>query len=481
MTQIYAPNVHLFTFHLAEKNNPEHLWNYYNQTIKTAFHLSLHLEPRPSPLDIKAYLTPNEASGVFLLFNGKLSAKSPVTDITGIACPVLIYDSYALALNLRIPEKDEQNQPTKPVNLAVFKEFNPQQVLRPEKVNSNLGQTLLLTAWLLPPEQKQREQWQKIAHNILKEFLHDEYVPPLYQASQLFGSPIFEYGSPKHPNSQGKIEHYLVWLFLDSTADENLGYFYQQLIDLWLYRQKITTAYQQSRADFAKVKAQYQEIKNIFSEIPQHLNVNEQSARLSTSDLTYLKTQLKKLPKLDLEYMESLSSLKNWHSTLSINHHNYKEKITNIQDKATNHDLSFLSSFGTKNAATLKTQIEDDLSYFDQGSNWADKGINTIRGLVEIDQAEANQDLQDQIQAVGVGIAAGAIVASTSGLITQPWYLPNGQKIQLPCTLPHPFLMALVGSIICSLGAWWWTKREIQKRRSLPKESPNPPKATDQP
>jgi hypothetical protein len=47
---------------------------------------------------------------------------------------------------------------------------------------------------------------------------------------------------------------------------------------------------------------------------------------------------------------------------------------------------------------------------------------------VEIDPAErdrqrqtAEQNRQDSLQALGVGIAAGAIVASTTGRLTRPW------------------------------------------------------------
>ena len=83
-------------------------------------------------------------------------------------------------------------------------------------------------------------------------------------------------------------------------------------------------------------------------------------------------------------------------------------------------------------------------------------------------QKELNQDLQDQIEAVGVGIAAGAIVASTSSLITQPWYWPNGEKIKLdliPFPLPHPFFIGLLLSIISALGAWCWATNKIKKRR----------------
>ena len=70
-------------------------------------------------------------------------------------------------------------------------------------------------------------------------------------------------------------------------------------------------------------------------------------------------------------------------------------------------------------------------------------------------------------QAIGVGVAAGAIVASTSGLITQPWYFPNGQKIEFTL-IPHPFIIGFFASFVCAFLAWGGTKLFIwliRKRR----------------
>ncbi|MBS0018112.1 MAG: hypothetical protein KFF72_17465, partial [Arthrospira sp. SH-MAG29] len=103
----------------------------------------------------------------------------------------------------------------------------------------------------------------------------------------------------------------------------------------------------------------------------------------------------------------------------------------------------------------------------------------SIRAIVEIDQAqcdrqrqeadaryyekqqEANQQLQNHIQAVGVGIAAGAIVASTSGLITEPWKRPDSDRFWLPYS--HPFIIALLASIICAVGAWWVAEKLMKR------------------
>jgi len=209
MTRVYAPNLHLFAFHLIEGERPTRLWDYYTDPIQPHFSLPPLPELRSIPSGRRAYLHPQGETEIFISFTGQLSSDTQSdTKITGLVSPVQLYDSYGLALNLRIPEKDSTRQPTAPVDLAIFQQFNPEQIFRPETIHSNLGQTLLLTAWLQSPEREQREDWQGIAQQILANFLHDESLPPLYQSGHLFGSPIYEYGSPTIPNTQGQIEHY---------------------------------------------------------------------------------------------------------------------------------------------------------------------------------------------------------------------------------------------------------------------------------
>ncbi|MBP0028214.1 hypothetical protein [Roseofilum sp. Guam] len=470
---VYAPNVHLFAFQLCktveDSDRSAHLWNYYNRFLVDEFKLSYSFFPIATVEEerrINLWNDPNQ-DNILLPLEGILANQ---TKITGCACPLLIYDSYALALNLRIPEKDADHQPTQPVPVEIFQEFNPHQCFCPQKINSNLGQTILLTAWLLEEQKDKHTQWQSIAESILKNFLNDQNPPHLYQSGHLFGSPIYEFGSPKYPNQDGKIEHYLVWLFLDDAADQNLGDFYQEIVDLCFYRNKVTTAYQQSRLTFTKVKKEYCEIKDVFSSLSEKLP--DQNQTVLKTYLEELKKDLRTLPKLNLDYTDQYDRLTNWHLTIQINRDNYAEKIDGIQRILPDEDLSILSIFNTKIAKTLEDQIKGDLGYFDQGSYLVDKAIATIRGLVEIEQAESdrklqeqNQALQDHIQAIGFGIAAGAIVASTSGLMTEPWDFPNPKQLDLQ--FPLPFLIALVGSFLCSFSAWKLARRWIKHQRNL--------------
>jgi hypothetical protein len=251
-----------------------------------------------------------------------------------------------------------------------------------------------------------------------------------------------------------------VWLFIDKTADYCLGDCYLDLIDLWFYRHKIATAYRYSRLEFADLKAKYQKIRQTVNHLSQDLPDFEQTPQLSQQNLTHLKQQLKALPKLDLNYIDGLTTFKNRALTIEINTHDYQGVLDKIATQTRPHDLTVLAVFGETIAPTLQHQILGDLGYFDQGSQLVTKAIASIRGIVEIDQAERDRALEHQIQAVGIGITAGAIVASSSGLIVQP----KTERVTLGGISLHPMGWALLASVVCALGSWWVAKRVLGRR-----------------
>ncbi len=103
-----------------------------------------------------------------------------------------------------------------------------------------------------------------------------------------------------------------------------------------------------------------------------------------------------------------------------------------------------------------------------------DTASASIRGLVEVDQAERdrilqnqNQQLQDHVHAIGVGIAVGAIVASSSGLmlaeqITLPWEQNHGKDL-------HHFTIAVLLNSACAIVFWFLVFCGLKLRRNAGK------------
>ncbi len=507
--RLFAPNVYLFAYTLVDgaenKHNP--LWEhgdkiigyFTDEKITDALDFS---NGNDSKRD-RVYLISDDAIG----FSSK---KYP--GIEGFAQAQKIKDSYALWLNIGYSDEDKTAEP---VPVESLQQFNPNHALSLPQAEKFLGQTLLITAWLTTKTQSQNQDYLRNLADQCCQSLLGENAPPFERPGELFGSPIFAYGKPNQPD---KYPHVLVWLFRDETGDRQYGKYQQELIALFLYRHKIVKAFQNSRLVYDHLDRVYRQLEDDLDRWQIELNTPHD---LEQDDdyLEKFKTQLKTFALESLPYTRFLRKMEDFHNTIDINLYNYNQIIEQIcapieDDGET---LSFFRIFGQETAPLFQRQIQADLGYFRHGTDLINTAIASIRGIVEIDQAERdrtwqrwekkrekrlqeqlrqqehnflkqlhkqdqefqiqletsrgkqeenNQKLQDQISAVGVGIAAGAIMASSSGLMTQPWYFPNGRKIELPLIpLPHPFLTGLFLSFICAAWSWYIATKVIKKRR----------------
>ncbi|MEY2914118.1 MAG: hypothetical protein RLZZ184_3427 [Cyanobacteriota bacterium] len=78
------------------------------------------------------------------------------------------------------------------------------------------------------------------------------------------------------------------------------------------------------------------------------------------------------------------------------------------------------------------------------GSQLLDQAVNSIRGIVEIEQAKSDRSLETTVQVLGIGLGGGAIF---SGIITT-----HIDKINQPLLPKNPFLASLILSIIATIG-----------------------------
>lgn len=187
---------------------------------------------------------------------------------------------------------------------------------------------------------------------------------------------------------------------------------------------------------------------------------------MTTDELKDLKNKLKGLPQLALKYTRLLRNLEDYQNTIFINESNYSEKLQQIHGIIESDDYLFLEKFSQQNSPFFQKQIQADLGYFRHGSTLLEQAIASIRGIVEITQAERDiqqeerdHSLENTIQIVGVGLGAGAIV---SGVVTQ--------HIDKPFTPifsknpPHPIVICLFWSVAATLFfgwlAWLYTKRK---------------------
>ncbi len=363
--------------------------------------------------------------------------------LTGEFYPVQLHDTYAVDLTFRYANLT--------VDLAQLSGLNPQQTLNPSFINASLGQTLLFFAELYCELKDLRSIADACMQQLNLGELH--YINDFI----FLGSPVFEY------NNSSQTCHLLIWLncYSETIEKEELGEYYDPLLKLLCYHHKILYVYEQSRyCD--------REARKLYSQLEEKVTALSQQFPNAETQLEIFKDWLKTASQVAFTYETYLRDLEVHQTTININAKNYSWRLNELESSLLPGDkLTSFQQFLEITQEQRQEQITVDLAYLNPGKELFRQMLETIRGLVEIDQAQrdrarlkAEENLQDSLQAVGVGIAAGAIVASTSGLITQPWKSPNRD---LP---PHPFLIALFGSVLCSVGAWWIATRIIEKKRS---------------
>jgi hypothetical protein len=468
--KVLKPNVYVFAFHLigdaSGKDNP--LWNWGDDFLEsfTSEKLKPKLNFSEELSNFRVDLLPN----ISLDFITKVGYNETKLDVSGFANPIKIGDSYALWLNVGFPDSFVGE-----VSPQWLSTFNPQNLLGIVTGEDFLGETILITA-KLPPQQQppSLETLQSLADKCCNALLPEKYRPPLNRAGELFGSPIFEYGLIKQTTNY---RHLLVWFPNSEASEDKLDIYQQEIVDLFYYRNKIIKAFHNSRQIHRILFDFYRQVEDNVNWLQQR--IDELDSDLTTENLQEFKEELKKLLKTALTYTQGLTKLEDYDNTIAININNYDEKLAQIYAKVESdkEQLSILNNFEIKIAPYMRSQIAGDLGYFRHGTNLIDQAIASIRGIVEIEQARSDRTnqialrksedkekyrddrLQSTVQAIGVGLAAGGIAASSG----TDKVFQTVQNHQIPILMQwHPFLFSFALSFAIALFlasiTWWRTK-----------------------
>ena len=461
--ELASPNVYLFAFHLRDgKREDNPLWP------KCARILHHFPNGEGIPPEIKSKLSfPDNLNvtradllkDIYLSFNGQVDFHDVTVEIDGFVQPLILPDSYGFWLNVGCPEPD--NGTTENKDIKLLNKFNPDNSLLIEFDSKFLGQTLLITGYLpFSRSTYSGEYLRQLADKCRDALLSPHPRPPFYRVGELFGSPIFEYGLT---SQLSEYRHLLVWLFRDKHTDNLFDKYQQEIIDLLFYRNKIIKAFQDSRQVAAELMQEYDSLTEKIDKLQQQQSFSE-NKQLTPRQMQQLQQELKQLLKASLDYNKLLRLLEDYYNTITLNSYNYKEKLQPIitQTKADSQDSPFLEYFSQKICPSFQTQIKGDLGYCQHGKELIEEATNTIRGLVEIDQAERDRSLERTVQVIGTGLAVGAIVASISpnSLREEPILPP------LASSTLHPFFFsflvsfgaAIIAGIIAGLLGWLWTR-----------------------
>ncbi|MCT7949949.1 hypothetical protein NG798_09140 [Ancylothrix sp. C2] len=341
-------------------------------------------------------------------------------EISGNLKPFLLHDTYAFDLTL-YPEDVDQDITAEKLNL-----FQPSSLFL-DCSATTLGETI----WLFGEPELEDKEGQDLADIFVKEFLKStKFTARFVAEGKLLKVPLFEYeiSQDNQPNKRYKI---LVWI--DNKAiDPEITPIYDDLIaSLWT-RHKIEYVYEQARDSYSKARKVYSELEDYIKKFKQNQPLEE------------LQKILESMPELSIKYQRQMRDLQAHYTTIKVNQINYQNYLKKFWQSG---DISTWQEFGETTCKRYLDQIETYINYIQPGKELIKEFINTLRGLVEVEQAKIDRSLQKTLQdneaaekerdrqlqttvaVVGVGIGVAGVTATALPYYMKPPDKP--QEIQL--------------------------------------------------
>ncbi|NEQ65993.1 MAG: hypothetical protein F6K21_10920 [Symploca sp. SIO2D2] len=229
--------------------------------------------------------------------------------------------------------------------------------------------------------------------------------------------------------------HVLMAFYPDQKTAREASVFNFDWLRLFAYRSKILWAYGQSQYLRGQLKDDFVAIQQYVEDFHQ--------AQTRRINLKQLRQTLVKAQKTLAHYAINLNYLNAQKRTIEVNLLNYRRRLERIKVRLTEFqaagELESLKEFGDNVESRYLLQVQSDYESFTPGLSLLENLINSIRGVTEIDQSESDRNFQSTVAIVGVGLAAGSIVASITG--------------QFPSVInPKEAIKDPVGSVFFKLG-----------------------------
>ncbi len=384
------PSVTLYAFHLCQdlSQEPEQLRQDADQLWQHCAKLSEplaipDLESLPEKILSPSSQTAIASRYIELLDDDDKTYTAPLqlagSPLTVQVDPVKIHDTYAVDITLFF-----QNTT---VAASEFSQLNPQGCLLASNIQASLGQTLVLYGEPVGTPQEDRT----LADACVDAFFQGTNQKPQFMASgHLFGSPIFAYDNGKEkPTEQC---HLLVWLNRNPETLNLAEKTSLSLFNLLCCRSKILFAYDQARWCYRQTRALYgqleEEVKG-FKELP-----TDPETRLEQ-----LKQKLTQMPRKTFNYAGYLRDMEDHKTAIATNAANYDTWLKKIREYSLKYDnIEFLEDFLNQRTNLFQNQIKTNLNYLKPGQQLFDQMLGSIRGIVDIDQAERDRALEKALR-----------------------------------------------------------------------------------
>ncbi len=346
-----------------------------------------------------------------------------------------LHDTYAADLTFYLDD-------TQDINISQLQFFQPKSLI-PTVIKANLGQTL----WLYGEVDETEDECEELAKKCAIALLAGTPLNPVLEnQGKFFDSLLFEFQAihPNSPQDSTQNSHIVICLnynYRQSPTIELASKGYNWLLELLCCYHKI-------RFLNFQVSQRYREARKIYSQLEKQIN---HSSELMVSNdcktrLENLKSDLTKLPKDTLNYNQCLSDIQAHQTALTTNIKNYEICLNKLAEMAENPE--FWQNFLKKSRDRDLLQIQTHLNYLSPKQAIFQQVIDTIRGTVEIEQAEidrhnenAAQNRQNRLEIFLTVVSTGLAVSGISSqVIDNESTITILSKISLCPSNPQPQL-----------------------------------------
>lgn len=243
----------------------------------------------------------------------------------------------------------------------------------------------------------------------------------------------------------------IVALYPNELTARKAAEFNFDWIRIFAYRSKILWAYGQSRYLKNQLNKQFVDIRQYIEEFQ----------RTQPRNLDSLRTLLFLAQTTLLQYSTLLNLLNTQRRTIEINLLNYRRRLQVIYQQSISASLSIFEQFAEDVEQRYLLQVQHDHENFSLGVTLLTDLINSIRGIVEVDQAGRDRTFQSAVAIIGVGLASSSLVASFTGQLPEPSKIRETTKalagsdlteINIPDTW-LPLILSVLLSTIIGIGS----------------------------
>ena len=320
-----------------------------------------------------------------------------------------LHDTYSGDLTLFTDSTQE-------ISIPQLQLFRPQSLI-PTKIKASLGQTL----WLYGEVDATADECLDLANKCANALVAGTDLNPIFQhQDNLFGSLLFEFQAVNLHHPEDLSQQYQLLISLNhqqAPTIEGVSQGYNWLLNLLCCYHKIRFIDSQVNQRYRDARAIYQQLDQRINHLSQ-LMVTDQG-QLPLEDL---KSELTKLPKSTINYNQCLGDLQAHYTALTTNTTNYEtclKKLTDLGDIPQS-----WQQFLEKSRDRDRAQLQTHLNYLTPTAAVFQQAIDTIRGTMEIEQAQSDraravaaQNRQQRLELFLTFVSTGLAVSGVSAKV----------------------------------------------------------------